>query len=325
MNPSHAVLQQAAEWYAHLRDGRAGAQTQAEWQCWLHAAEEHRTAWRLIEEIRQGFAPLRDLPDPRRTAHALCVADDRLRGRRRMLAGVVALAGSGLLGWLGWRENLLPAAVMAWAADHRTALGEQREIALADGSRLWLNTASAIDVHFDASARRIHLLAGEIFIATAPDAHRPFLVDTAQGRLRALGTRFNVWQAESETRLAVYEGAVEIRTASGNATHIVATGQQARFTRDGIASDETADFARAAWTQGALVADNIRLADVVRELRRYREGPLDIDDAVADLKVYGNFPIRDTDRVLIMLASALPIRIDRSNPAHLRIEPARLP
>ena len=70
-------------------------------------------------------------------------------------------------------------------------------------------------------------------------------------------------------------------------------------------------MAREAWTQGTLVADNITLRDVVRELRRYRKGHLGIADEVADLTVYGNFPIQDTDRVLAMLASALPIRIEQ--------------
>lgn len=323
--PSRAVLQQAAEWYARLRDGHAGAQARMDWQQWLRAAEEHQIAWRYVEDIRCGFEPLRDVPSPRLTAHGLCAANDRLRARRRVLASAAALAGSGLLGWLGWRENLLPGYLTAWAADARTAIGEQRETALADGSRVWLNTASAIDVHFDARERRLRLLAGEIFIDTAPDARRPFLVDTGHGRLRALGTRFNVRQDDDETRLAVYEGAVEIRTASSDATRIVPAGQQARFTKDDITSIETADFAREAWTRGALVADNITLGEVVQELRRYRQGQLDVGDDVAKLKVYGNFPIRDTDRVLAMLAGALPIRIDRSDPARTRIEASRQP
>lgn len=180
-------------------------------------------------------------------------------------------------------------------------------------------TASVLKVFFDAEQRRLRLLAGEIFIDTAQDAHRPFLVDTAQGRLRALGTRFNVRQIDGVTRLAVYQGAVAIHTASIGATRIVEAGQQARFTRHAITAIEAADFAREAWTRGNLVADNITLGEVVQELRRYRQEPLDVADAVAELKVYGNFPIHDTDRVLAMLASALPIRIDRSDPARTRI------
>lgn len=209
---------------------------------------------------------------------------------------------------------------MAWAADYRTGIGEQREIILADGTRLWLNTASAIDVHFNASERRIKLITGELFIDTAKDARRPFQVDTAQGQLRTLGTRFNVRQEEGETWLSVYQDVVEIRTSANGATRIIPSGQQTRFTEDRIAAGDAADLTREAWTQGTLIADNIALREVVQELRRYRKGHIGTADDVADLKVYGNFPIRDTDRILRMLASALPICIEQPLPWWIRVE-----
>jgi len=309
--PSHLTLEQAAEWYARLRDGKASAHDQVAWQAWLHAAEEHQTAWSYVEEIGRGFEPLRGMPDPRLTAGKLCVANERLHARRRALAGVALLVGGGLLGWSGWREARFPSGLTAWMADHQTGTGEQREIALADGTRLWLNTASAINVGFSATERRIALLAGEVFVDTAKDALRPFLVDSAHGQMRALGTRFNVRREENETRLGVYAGAVEIRTAASGATSVILAGKQADFTVDRIHESQSADIAREAWTQGMLVADNIPLREVVHELRRYCKGHLGIADEVAELTVYGNFPLRDTDRVLSMLASALPIRIVR--------------
>lgn len=307
--PSHSTLERAAEWYARLRDGKAGIRDQVAWQEWLYAAEEHKTAWRYVEDISRGFEPLRGMPDPRLAAGKLCSANDRLHARRRVLTSVALLAGGGLLGWTGWREALLPSGLMACMADHHTGTGEQREISLADGTRLWLNTASAINVDFTGQQRRITLLGGEIFIETARDVSRPFLVDTPHGRMYALGTRFNARFEGGETQLAVYEGAVEIRTAASGTTAIVPAGKQADFTVDRIQQPNPVDMAREAWTQGALVADNIALREVVRELRRYRKGHLGIADDVADLTVYGNFPIQDTDRVLAMLASALPIRI----------------
>ncbi|WZB74169.1 FecR domain-containing protein [Achromobacter insuavis] len=84
---------------------------------------------------------------------------------------------------------------------------------LPDGSRVWLNTASAFNRDFQPGLRRLHLVAGEILIETGTDKDRPFVVDTAEGRLRALGTRFTVRQEADATLLAVYQGAVEIRTA----------------------------------------------------------------------------------------------------------------
>ena len=322
-SPSHAVLNEAAEWYACLRDGKAGQEDIARWQAWLQAAEEHQTAWHFVEDISRGFDPLRTATDPRQTANALNKAHARLHARRRVLMTLAALSGAGTLGLLNWRESLLPNGVLAWTADHRTPTGGQRSLTLADGTRLWLNTASAINLHFSASERRIALVQGEVFIETAHDAVRPFLVETSHGRMQALGTRFNVHLQETQTQLDVYAGAVEIRTASSTIRRVVAAGQQSRFDRADIAPVARADAARESWTQGMLVADNIPLRQVVQELRRYRAGHLGVADDVGALKVYGNFPLQDTDRALRMLASVLPIHIEQPLPWWTTLEAAR--
>lgn len=319
--PSHAVLEQAALWFSVLRDGKAGLQERANWQAWLGADETHQTAWRYVEGISRDFEPLRGQPDTRLAADALGVATGRLRSRRGVLTGVAAVAAGTLLGWAGWREALLPASFVAWGADHRTGVGEQREIMLADGSRVWLNTASAINVKFDDRERVVALVEGEVFIATSADAiARPFFVQTTHGRMEALGTRFDVRIDGDRTRLAVYEGAVQIRTAASGAIRRVEAGQQAHFSADEIAAIEAADAAREAWTQGVLVADNIPLRQVVEELQRYRRGHVGVADEVAELTVYGTFPIQDPDRVLRMLVSALPVRIEQPMPWWTRID-----
>jgi transmembrane sensor len=321
--PSHAVLEQAAHWYALLRDGKAPAQDRVRWQAWLGSDATHQAAWRYVEDIGRDFEPLRGRADARVAADTLSVATACIHTRRRALAGIAAVAGGVSLGWLSWREAVLPAGVMAWGADHRTSIGERRDIALADGSRVWLNTASAVNVSINATERIVALVEGEVFIATAADASRPFFVQTECGQMQALGTRFNVRLDADRTLLAVYEGAVEIRAAAAGATHVLAAGQQANFNAREIFATETADPAREAWTQGALVADSISLRQVVDELRRYRRGHLHVADEVADLNVYGSFPVQEPERVLRMLASVLPIRIEQPLPWWTSIEAKR--
>ncbi len=321
--PSHAALEQAARWYAHLRDGTRGARDRAAWEEWLRASEEHRTAWRYVEEISHGFEPLQALTDSRAAAEVLASTNGRVHARRRLLAGLAAFAGAGMLGTLFLREELLPSGLLAWSTDHRTGKGEQREIALADGSRLWLNTASAVDVDLDTRSRRVALRRGEVFVSTASDGARPFLLRTVHAEMRALGTRFDVLLETGETRLAVFEGSVEVRTFGSGAARVLRAGQEARFDAQRIAPERSADIAREVWTQGTFVAANIPLREVVRELRRYRSGHLGLAEEVADITVYGNFPILDTDRVLHMLASVLPIRIAQPLPWWTTIEAAR--
>ncbi|WP_306430682.1 FecR family protein [Bordetella genomosp. 10] len=166
---------------------------------------------------------------------------------------------------------------------------------------------------------------GEILIDTAQDPRqRPFYVDTAHGRLRALGTRFDVRQgAGAQTRLAVYEGAVEVHTRAG-ATAIVRAGSQVRYDADGVSAAAPADLAREAWTRGVLIAQNVPLADVVDELRRHYRGYLNLAPEAAGLRVFGSYPANDPDQALAMLESVMPIRVRRPLPWWVSIE-ARKP
>jgi len=316
-------MEQAAEWFALLRSGEACEQDHLRWNSWLNSDPSHRVAWHYVEQISQRFNPIQTSPDPHSTAKILRSTSVR-RSRRRILIGIGALAGSGLLGWTTWRHTtLLSGFAMAWMADYSSTTGEIREITLPDGTRVWLNTASAFNIDYRSDLRRLNLVAGEMLIETATDPVRPLIVDTPQGRLHALGTRFTVRLEESETFLAVYEGAVRAQITTG-ASITVNTGQQIRYTNEEFSLPITADPARAAWTQGILLARDIPLKQVVDELRRYRKGYLSIAPEVANLLVFGSFPLHDSDQTLAMLESVLPIRIQHTLPWWVSIEP-RLP
>ena len=318
--PANAILEQAAEWYAVLRGGEASDRQQAAWRQWVDASEEHRTAWHYVEQISNRFAPLQDTPDPKRTVDKLQQVNTRLQQRRRILTGIVGIVGTGMVAWLGWRHTTLPGVMLAWQADHHTGIGEQMNISLPDGSRAWLNTGTAVNLDFSPTLRRISLLAGEVFIETAEDTARPLVVDTDHGRLRALGTRFNVYQRAEDTSLAVYEGAVEIRTNTSAQKQRVDAGRQVRFTTQTIMPTQLVDSTREAWRRGVFVAEDIPLRELIEELRRYHPGHIGLADEIADLEVYGNFPIRNTDQVLGMLTSTLPVRVNRTLPWWVSIE-----
>lgn len=317
---SHRAMEQAAEWYALLSSEEASEAERTSWRAWLEQDPEHRLAWGYVESVSRSFAPIQSSPDPRRTAEGLWEANTRLVQRRRVLAGIAGLAGVGLLGWTTWRHTSLPLLAQAWRSDYHTVTGETRELLLSDGSRVWLNTATAVNQDYDTRRRHLQLVTGEILIDTAADPSRPFFVGTPQGRLRALGTRFTVRLDGGQTLLAVYEGAVQARTGRGGDT-ILQAGQQVRFSPDALGAVQPADAAREAWSRGVLVAQDIPLREVVEELRRYRHGHLGLAPEVAGLRVFGNFPLAHTDDILDMLAAALPVRIRRTLPWWVSIEP----
>lgn len=310
--PSHATLQAAAEWYATLRTGDATHQEQVDWRTWLDASSENRTAWRHVEQISRSFGVLQDMPDPERASEALVAANKRLQRRRRALLGVAGLIGVGAVAGLSRRMS--SDTLLALAADHRTRTGELRDIYLPDGTHVWLNTATAFNVQFDKTIREIKLLRGEIFIETAHDPARPFVIATSEGRLRALGTRFNVLQGEDTISMSVFAGAVEVTLRDGGQRTVVQAGQQIQFNRSRVLWTQDADPAREAWTRGVLIARDITLREFVEQLQRYRSGHLGVADEVAGLRVYGSFPLRDTDRAIAMLSNVLPVRAHETLP-----------
>lgn len=318
--PSHDTLEQAAEWYALLRDGHASTQDKQRWQTWLAADEEHQFAWQFVEKISVSFDTLRQTPNPRATADKLDKANQRLKARRRVLTGFSTLAGLGLFSWLSWQRQWMPSSIMAMAADYQSEVGQQQKLVLVDGTQLWLNSNSAINVHYSSNQREIVLVSGELFITTGADPQRPLTVRTRYGQLRPLGTRFNVLQTGRDIELAVYEGAVEIQTRRSLHTQRVDAGQQAHFTQHQVSQISDANPAREIWTSGILLAEDRRLADVIAELSRHRHGYINVADEIADLKVYGSFPLNNTDQALSMLSHVLPIQITHTLPWWVSIQ-----
>ena len=320
--PSHKTLEEAAEWYAILRDGQASDEHKSSWRKWLDAKPENKKAWGFVEKISHNFEALQQTPDPHATADNLYSANQRLRQRRRLLSGMMSIAVIGFLGQLSWNKKWLPNSVMALATDYHTGVGQQRNITLADGSQIWLNTATAINVDFSEQQRRIQLLHGEIYIETAKDLNRSFIVDTTHGRLTALGTQFNVLNHQKDIELAVYQGAVSVQTNNDQQAKLQ-QGETTRFSTHQIQPKQPVITARQAWRQGLLVAEDMTLKELIAELNRYQHRYINISDEVAQLKVYGSFPLSDTDRVLVMLTRVLPIQVRQVFPGWIKLEPSR--
>ncbi len=312
-----AVLAQAADWFARLSAGDASTADRQAWQAWRDSAEVHRRAWAMVETISQRFEPLQQVPDARLAATAYRSALPSPNRRRAVMLGLAALAGTGMAGWVAREHEMLPSLLSASLASHRTATGEIRNVQLADGTQVWLGTASAFDADYRPDLRRLRLWRGEMLVDTAQDPARPFVVDTPHGRLRALGTRF-VTRLEQDTRIAVYEGAVEV-TAPGGPAVVIPAGQQASLSSRGVSALTAADPADAHAVQGRYVARNVPLSTVLNELGRYRHGYLSVAPQIADLPVFGSFPMTEPDRVLAMLESVMPIQVRRPLPGWIRV------
>jgi transmembrane sensor len=89
----------------------------------------------------------------------------------------------------------------------------------------------------------------------------------------------------------------------------VNAGQGSSFNASTVQAPASVPESAAAWSQGLLVADGMRLDALIGELARYRPGLLRCDPAVAHLQVSGVFSLRDTDRALHNLTRVLPVDV----------------
>ncbi|WP_416401155.1 FecR domain-containing protein [Alicycliphilus denitrificans] len=292
------VAREAAQWLVRLQAGEADGGALARWRA---ADPHHEAAWQRAEAV------LHTLGRAHGPLGAQALRASGGAGRRAATRLLAALIIAGPAGWAAWR--LAPWA--AWTAAERTATGERRWLDLPDGGRLLLDTASAADVAYTAQARRVVLHTGALWVQTARDAAaRPFLVQAPQGTARALGTRFSVRIAGEATRVAVAEGAVELRPARGGAPVHVSAGMQATLTAGAAGPTSARDALADGWTEGVLYAERMPLGEFTAELARYRPGLLRCAPEVAALPVSGAFQLADTDAALAALAASLPVRIE---------------
>ncbi|MEX5506117.1 FecR domain-containing protein [Pseudomonas putida] len=305
------TLEAAAQWYVDLAKGSETIR-EAHRQ-WLRDDPRHAQAWRRVERLQATFGQL----DARVAGPAL----QSSRAKRREVLKVLALlVGSSALLSLGartepWRKMM---------ADYSTGTGERLPVTLSDGSRMLLNTGTALDISFDANLRQVVMREGEVLIQTAPDPlSRPFIVHTEFGDLRALGTRFLVRINAASVRVSVLEHAVEWSSPMpGRPSMRIDAGQQLDFSS--TASGLPVPMAKGtdAWQDNLLVVSDWRLGEVIAELSRYRAGHLGCDARVAELRISGSFQLGDIDVVLDNLSAMLPIRLRRFTRFWTQVEPA---
>lgn len=185
--------------------------------------------------------------------------------------------------------------------DWSTATGEQRTVALGDGSTVKLDAQSAIDVKYTSGERLIILRAGRAAFDVAHGDSRPFLVTARDGTTRDIGTVFQVDRLDEgrdarapAVSVAVTTGRVQVATSGGSED--LRAGEAAQYRGSGApAPIQQADIAAlTAWQRGRLRFDNVPLREVVQSLNRYYpQHYVYVRGAAAALRVSGNVSVTD--------------------------------
>ena len=308
------ITRAAIDWMLRLESGQACPSERQVFKAWLAEKPEHMAAWQRVAGVLK--APVADLQSVERRSPG------QLQAARRALLGGTSPAGKkalqgGLLvlllglGAAGLVDRVTP--LSGLMADQHTATGERKTIELADGSLLTLNARSAVDIEFSDGQRRVHLREGELQVDVAGDAKRPFVVTTAQGQVRALGTRFMVRQGSDESLASVQQHSVQLDTLGGQQRRIE-TGQAVSFTASQIDPQTPTSRSQTDWLQGRVELHDEPLAALVEALRPYQTGMLRISPEAARVRVFGVFPLDNTAQTLSALTQTLPIKVTRYGP-----------
>lgn len=307
----------AAQWIVAREEPGWSDEDQAAFDAWLAVSDLHRVAWLRLDEGWRQTDRIRALGVPETPPAEFTPLVYRTPKRRWLFPASIAASLMVVVG-LNWNS----APVSESVAGYHTPVGGHRQLALADGSKVELNTASSARAALDTDRREIWLDRGEAFFDIAHDPSRPFIVHAGSREITVLGTKFSVRRDGERVTVSVLEGRVRIDEVSGpgigRSTTItggdiaVAQGEATLVTAK---SDQRVEGALA-WREGILSFDQIPLEDIAAEFNRYNRKRLIIDGAdAAEIRIGGTFPLSKPRAFASLLRDAYGLRVEETDDA----------
>ncbi|HEY0941590.1 MAG TPA: FecR domain-containing protein [Steroidobacter sp.] len=325
-----ARLAEASVWIARLHGDARGRELEDGLRRWLQEDPDNARAFELATEVWEEAANLRRfiaLPRSERRPARMWF--------RPLLAAAscaIVLVIAGFL-WLQYRGVIT------------TDVGEQRQVVLDDGTRVFLNTDTRIEVNFEQQVRRVELRRGEAFFNVAKRKEWPFVVVVGDREVRALGTSFVVRKDAGRTAVTLVEGSVlvtplptavntvapKIIEAPGAAAQLpselasvpsehggtrvegvkLAPGQRLTFSNDAPVELDTPSVERTtAWRRGQVILDDTPLQAAAAEMNRYNQTKLVVQDPEAGaLLINGLFQAGDSTHFANAVAQAYGLTV----------------
>ncbi|MDI1276557.1 FecR family protein [Methylobacter sp.] len=309
-NRQDKTATQAAYWQAQLSSDLVTEQHLREFELWLDDRPENKIAWQEVNAFWAGLDSLTeaDIADVTSSPVIAFKRPDRIRPSSRYTRPALAMAASLLL-----MVSLVYTQSGFYFADYTTAPGKQRNVILADGSEITMNTDTAISVDYSTQHRQITLHDGEAYFVVAADAKRPFEVQTHSGQVRALGTEFNIKTGQNDVTVTVYQHAVRVTAENGKTLESLPEGQQVAFSNDALSAATTANLQRGqAWRKQRMIFQDRPLAEVIAELNRCRSGRIIVmNNDIKTLPITGVFSTDDTNIALLTIEQSLPVTVTK--------------
>jgi transmembrane sensor len=326
------IEEEAAQWTWRLDDEACTAADQQAFEAWLRQDARHR---RVFEEMSKVWGALDGLAEAKRGEKIAPLASASPLAHRALPSWRIGVAAAALVliavGFWSLRQGN---EIQTLA----TAVGQQRNVTLVDGSIVTLNTNTIVETDLSRSLRQIYLRKGEAHFQVAHDRSRPFLVHAGDAVVRAVGTEFEVrLRPDQHVDIMVNEGRVEVQAntpagappASGGAgqstTRALAAGEKLSTASTGYPVQRVSPAQLSsdmAWREGAIIFDGESLAQAIVEIERYTDARIVVTDpGVAALRVGGRFRTDDVQGFFQGLEAALPVSVRRTPEGVVYLEP----
>lgn len=154
-----------------------------------------------------------------------------------------------------------------------TAKGETYMVRLPDGTKVWLNNASALKypATFSNLNKRSVELNGEAYFEVAKDQRHPFVVKTAEQEVEVLGTHFNInsYTDENSTRTTLLEGAVKVSLVNAILSKVIKPGEEVLNIQQQLQVRPANIKDALAWRSGYFRFNNETLESIMRQVSRW--------------------------------------------------------
>lgn len=338
------IDEEAAAWIWRMDSATVAASDRQAYETWLRQDSRHR---RAAAELSAVWGALDGLAEAKRDEKIATFTQTAKPAwlphpQQWWLAAAAAVAAVTVGAvWLQQGSELQTLA---------TAVGQQRNVTLADGSIVTLNTNTIVETDLRRRTREIYLRKGEAHFQVAHDRSRPFLVHAGDAVVRAVGTAFEVRVlTDQHVDVVVNEGRVEVQTpvADSVSDHTVrphgsvgsAPALPSLTVRALNAGERLSTAGRdysvvpispqqlsseLAWREGAIIFDAEPLSEAIAEIERYTDARIIVSDPqIAALRVGGRFRTGDVQEFFDALQTALPVSIRHTTTGVVFIDPRR--
>lgn len=298
--PDDQQMAEALDWL--MLEDDMDAATRERFEAWLAASQGNAQAYQHVRNAWQ--SPLLTAAAARLEHHLILKAAPRRS--RRLWRPVAAAAAVVLAVGVALQSDLL----LRLRADHLTAVGERQNLNLADGSKVLLNTDTALSSSINDQQRVARLYRGEAYFDVAHDRSRPFEVEAGPVQVTVRGTAFAVRYLGNEAEVSVQRGEVDLRTRLDDARVSLGAGDSIRVGPQGFGERQHGGDSQSqlAWVHGRMVFENCPMSQVLAELRRYYPGWIvNANERLENVSVTGNWRLDDplgVARSLAQISSA---------------------